>query len=201
MAFSAASSALSVASDWCNAHRAVIGIVGSLLTIFVAAIAWGRGALSWFRQRIWEPIAQAGTGIPGRTLIVQPGDRRMHIWADGQAGEDALIQIRVALHLTNVCRQPVLVSQVWLYFWRTRFTREKLEGNILIRHPEEQTFGRFPVLPFQMSEALADWIISPPFTRGKEPISVRIRVVDQFGNNSWTKRIEVHFAGDRSRFF
>jgi hypothetical protein len=190
---------------WCTEHAAEIGVLGSLIAIIGlvgAVFRWGGLVLGWVRQRILEPLAEARAGVPKRTLIVQPSDRRATMWSDGRAGADSLTQIRVALHLSNISRQPVQVSAVWLYFRRSRFTREMRPGDISVRHPDETTFGRdFPVLPGHMAEAIGHWMISPAFTRDKEPIPVRIRVVDQFGNNCWTDRMMIYFVNDSRHLY
>jgi hypothetical protein len=37
------------------------------------------------------------------------------------------------------------------------------------------------------TSALGVWMIVPPFQKREKPVRVRVRVVDQFGNNHWSK--------------
>jgi hypothetical protein len=121
-------------------------------------------------------------------------------WADGSAGEERLMQIRVWLHVTNLTSQPLQLSKARLYFRRRCILSDNREGDIDVRHPDVDQYGKYPILPRRMSEASATWMISPPFQVPNKPVFVRVGIVDQFGNEQWSGWIKVPFVGDTKRF-
>ena len=177
-------------------HAGIIEILASLIAIISVGWRFGHPLILWFSKRVWTPIAEAKTRVPKRTFIVQRGDRRATFWADGRVGDEPLMQIRIWLHLSNIATQPVRVSNVWLHFRRWAVLSDKREGDIEIRHPDSDRFGDFPVLAGRMGEAIAHWLISPPFQKQKRPIRVRVQLIDQFGNGSRSERFEVFFVDD-----
>jgi hypothetical protein len=52
-----------------------------------------------------------------------------------------------------------------------------------------------------MSEALGSWTISPPFQKPKKPVTVRVQIIDQFGNSQRSKRLKVYFIDDPKHLY
>jgi hypothetical protein len=183
-----------------QSHALALGLLASLLTITSLAYRFGRPFFSWLHRSVWIPIREAQTGVPKRTLIVQAGDRRSSYLADAKWGDQPMVQVRIALHLTNVAKQPMKVSKVRLHFRRGHFRNVK-EGDINVRHPDQEVFGDYPVLPSRMAIAEAFWMISPPFHKPDRPAAVRVCIIDQFGNLSWSDKIRLFHVKDTRRIF
>jgi hypothetical protein len=94
----------------------------------------------------------------------------------------------------------VQVSHVWLHFRRGIFTSTK-EGTILIKGPDRDLYGTFPVSPGQMADAIAHWLLSPPFPKTTAQVTVRVCVIDQFGNRCSTDKIRLLPVADVRRLF
>jgi hypothetical protein len=174
-----------------------IGLIASLLAIGSFLLHFGRPAFLWLYRSIWIPFREVQTRIPRRTLIVQAGDRRSTLWGEGKFGNKPIMHMRVDLHLTNTAKQPVFASKALLRF--RRFSAMK-EGDLSVRHPDQEAWGRdYPILPGRMAEAFGIWMISPPFQKANRPAVVRVCVIDQFGNRSWSDKIRVLPVGDPGR--
>jgi hypothetical protein len=190
-----------VVESW-NASVQKAGLIPVLAALFtiITALAYGcwrigQPVARWFRETIWTPIRDARTRVPKRTLVILPGDRRATYWADAHAaGNQPIMQFHLVLHVSNISKVPVQLSTAWLHYRRWGFTRSSSEGDILVR--EYGQFEKYPILPGHMSEALGSWMISPPFQKPKKPVTVRVRIIDQFGNSQWTKRLKVYFIDD-----
>ena len=167
-------------------------VIGGLLTAAIIGIwvLFGRRVVSWFRQSILDPIQAHRTRVPARTLIVQPGGRAKILWADGKWGDKPITMVEIALHLTNVTDRPIQVSKALLYFRRGIF-RDVREGEISIQAPGQDLYGGFPALPNRMSNAEALWTFYPAVRQKQGKLTVRVCVIDQFGNRCWSDKLRV----------
>lgn len=105
------------------------------------------------------------------------------------------------LHLTNVSMVPVEVSRSLLHYRRWRIVRRQQEGDIEVSPNRNSHFGIVPVQPGRMAEAIGSWLLPAPFQKAEEPIQVRVELVDQFGERSWSDWITVYAAGDSRRLY
>ncbi len=175
----------------------VVGTVLAAATIGIW-LTFGRRVVSWFRQSILEPIRAHRTRVPTRTLIVQPGERAETFWSDGKWDDKPITTVRVGLHLTNVTDRPVQVSKVLLYFRRGIF-RDVREGEISIQAPGQDLYGSFPALANRMSKAHALWTFYPAVRQKEGQLTVRVCVVDQFGNRCWSDKLRLFRAEEAER--
>ncbi len=186
-------------------HAASVGTIAALLAIIslvFGAAGWLlRPGVKWIIQNIWNPLREARSRIPRHALVVQPGERHGTFWADGRAGDKPLTQVRIWLHVSNVTAQPVQVSRARLHFRKYCVVPQTREGKIDIRLPDTDLFGNYAILPGQMSDAIAFWMISPAIHKAQKPLRVRVQIVDQFGFSHWTDTIKVGFVGDARRLF
>jgi hypothetical protein len=97
------------------------------------------------------------------------------------------------LHVSNLSKVPVQLSAACWGF------RRRSEGDILVGQSGQ--FGEYPVLPGRMSEVLGSWMISPPFQKPKKSVTVQVRIIDQFGNSQWSKRLKVYFIDDPKHLY
>jgi len=186
---------------WIVDHAAPLAIIGSMITIAGFALGFFRRPAARFRQRVWNPILEANTAIPRNTLVIQRGDRRSTFWAEGKQGDQSLMRVRISLHLSNVADRPVQVSKVWLCFRRNGIFREEKEGDLTIPEAHGPLWGQNPIPPGQMTEGIAHWFVFPPFARPKDVLSVRVRVVDEFGNRCSSEAIKIRFVDDVRRVY
>jgi hypothetical protein len=178
-------------------HAATLGVVVSLISILGLVWKFGRRFALWLQRTFWLPIIEGRSRQPKRTFLVQPGVRRATFWVDGNAGNEPIMHVRISLHLTNVAKVPVQASLILLHYRRSwGIFPQKQEGDIVVRLDATERFGKFPVPPGNMVEGRAQWLLPHPFQKPKEPIRVRVRLIDQFGNQCSSDWMTVYFAND-----
>jgi hypothetical protein len=165
---------------------------GAGLLAILSSLGWGSWwlgsrAVRWLYQTVWIPIREARSRVPIRTLIVLLGDRMGTFWTEvpSPGGDKPLMLFRIGLHLTNITQNPVSLSAIWLHYCRG-LVSETREGRFELSSPVSEHFN-YTIPAEYMWKALGVWMIVPPFQKREKPVRVRVRVVDQFGNNHWSK--------------
>jgi hypothetical protein len=123
----------------------------------------------------------------------------MTFFHDTRQDSEELRQVSIGLHVSNVASRSVQVSKAWLHYKACIVISKKQEGDIQIYNPNpEGGLGYDPIVPAdQMRPATGRWIISPD--REKERMGVRVRLIDQFGNECWSERITLFPMTDPRR--
>jgi hypothetical protein len=147
------------------------GLVGGLITKGVK--------LLWQTARKWIVFSTAG--IPRKTLIIlPPNDPWWHM--GGFKGNPAM-QIVAHCEVTNITLKPIRVVAA-------RLRKPKTNGYVLVRHPENNIYGSYYIMPGHTVPVSADFWIQPPFKKERESFKTDLCLVDQFGNSHWSDEIE-----------
>jgi len=102
------------------------------------------------------------------------------------------MQVMADFYFTNISNHPVLLTGTFLvaYFWTFGLIprrRRVTTGHVLVRAPNSQLHGVYPVGPGGTTPGRADWYITPPVRKPGQRLRARAGFVDQFGNEYVTR--------------
>lgn len=95
------------------------------------------------------------------------------------------MQVVCDLYITNISDVEVLICEVTL-------KKPETTGNIFVRHPAQDIYGRYPIPPGSTTEARADFWVQPPICKENEPLVADIDFLDQFGNFHRVRKVKFH---------
>lgn len=158
----------------------VVGIVIGIL-VGIAALT-ERGRNQW--KRFWRFISRYYPKVPRKTVRLIP--RRHHSWwyLGSSKGKPAM-QAVCDWYITNISDVEVLICEVTL-------KKPETTGNIFVRHPDQDIYGRYPIPPGSTTEARADFWVQPPTCKENEPLVGDIDFLDQFGNSHRVRKVKFH---------
>lgn len=157
-----------------------VAAVVTILTGIARFTDWGRDQWKKFRHFICRYRPE----VPRKTIRLIP--RRHHSWwyLGSSKGKPAM-QVVCDWYITNVSDVDVLICEVSL-------RKPETTGNIFVRHPEQDIYGRYPIPPGSTTEARADFWIRPPICEEDEPLVADIDFTDQFGNCHRVRKVKFH---------
>jgi hypothetical protein len=161
------------------AMAALVTILGGIF----AALKWGRNSL----KRIWYFLFRYKPKVPRETIRILPQLRGCR-WSNGTVGNKPAMHVIGRWHVTNITGDPVLLLSA-------RLVKPKTEGYVFTRHPEQNMFGRYPVLPGGTTEVDTGFWIVPPVARAGEDFRSTAILIDQYGNEHKIKNVV--FSGPR----
>jgi len=166
----------------------LIGLIAAVVTIIggiFAAIKWGKGVLG----KLWHFVFRYKPRVPRETVKVLP---QVHgcWWGEGSVSGKPAMQVVGQWHVTNITGDPVQLLG-------TRIGRPRTDGHVLTRHPNENIFGRYPILPGQTTEVHSNFWIAPPVRKVGEDLKVTVFLTDQYGNDHKIKNVV--FNGPRPK--
>lgn len=85
-------------------------------------------------------------------------------------------------HVTNITGDNVRLLGA-------RILKPKTEGHVLTRHPHENIFGSYPILPGETTEVDSDFWVIPPMRKEGEDLKVSVVLIDQYGNEHKIKNV------------
>lgn len=139
----------------------------------------------------WKTLESVGVGlwkfitrrpvVPRRTLRFVPEERDCW-WYLGSVKDEPAMQIVGRWYATNISDAPVHIVRV-------RIVKPRLAGTILVRHPEQDIYGSYPILAGRMSEVSTDFWMHPSIQQEGDDLVVRIEFTDNFGNRHRTKKV------------
>ena len=136
-------------SQFVGEIAAVVTIIGGVF----AAIKWGRGALT----RLWRFFSRYKPRVPRETVRILPQFHHCW-WGKGAVSGKPGMHLVGKWYVTNITGDPVLLLG-------TRIARPRTDGFVLTRHPEQNIFGQYPILPGQTTEVHSDFWKSPQFAK------------------------------------
>ncbi|MCH4563462.1 hypothetical protein MKP05_10000 [Halomonas sp. EGI 63088] len=71
----------------------------------------------------------------------------------------------------------------------TKILKPITEGYVLTRHPEENIFGSYPILPGETTEVHSDFWVIPPKRKEGEDFKTSVVLIDQYGNEHKIKNV------------
>ncbi len=124
--------------------------------------------------------------VPNQTLrlVLQP---RGAWWHMGLRNNKPVMQILAQWYVTNITTEPVIVTNGFIKKPKTETTLT------LIKHPNKNVFGGFPILPRRTTQLMLDFWIQPPIYKENKSFKADIIIVDQFGNKHKVKNIEFKY--------
>ena len=143
-------------------------------------------------------------GIPKRTLIIVPRDFQPPFFGPafwsvatfpGSPGKQGMF-VRFTFTLRNIASQPIRIVRSRLKILRWHFGllpagARVVEGRWLLQ-PDAETnlYGDHAVRPQAPAvQAEAHWLVEPAVTADGESFLAKVCLVDDFGNEHWTRRL------------
>lgn len=155
-----------------------VAIAVGILSGVVTLTEWGHH--QWKKLRHF--VSRYRPKVPKETLRVIP--QYHHIWWSLGSLRSALaMQLVCDFYITNIADVDVLICEVSL-------RKPKTIGHVFVRHPREDVYGSYPILPHSTTEARADFWIQPPVCKENEPLVADIDFVDQFGNSHRLRKVK-----------
>ena len=158
----------------------LIGAIAAIVTILggvFAAFKWGRG----FMVGVWRFVTRYKPKVPRETIRILP---QMHgcWWGNGSVSGKPAMQVVGRWHVTNITGDNVRLLGA-------KLLKPKTEGNVLTRHPRENIFGSYPILPGETTEVTSDFWVIPPVRKEGEDFKTSVVLIDQYGNEHKTKNV------------
>jgi hypothetical protein len=91
-------------------------------------------------------------------------------------------------HATNIIGEQVLLLGA-------RLSKPPTDGHVMVRHPEQNIFGRYPIRPGATTEVSTDFWVMPPTKKEGQDLVANVILIDQYGNPHKVKA--VRFRGPR----
>jgi hypothetical protein len=156
----------------------IIGVIAGVILLFIeVTFGWGQKIF----RKFWNFITHYRPHIPRETVRVVPQKRSIW-WGRGSVKGKPAMQISGHWYATNIISDPVLL----LY---TYIENPHTEGHILTRHPEQNIYGTYPILPGRTTEISTGFWIEPPICNEGKNLKVSVILVDQFGNKHKLKNV------------
>jgi hypothetical protein len=158
----------------------LIGAIAAIVTILggiFAAFKWGRR----FLVRLWHFVSRYKPKVPRESIRVLP---QMHgcWWSNGSVSGKPAMQVVGRWHVTNITGDNIRVLAA-------RTSKPKTTGHVLTRHPNDNVFGSYPILPGETTEVSSDFWIVPPVRKEGEDFKTAVILVDQYGNEHKIKNV------------
>ncbi|MHA1921258.1 MAG: hypothetical protein ACTSWX_16030 [Promethearchaeota archaeon] len=148
----------------------IIGLIAAIITILGAVTKKGRSIF----KKFWDLISRYRPKIPKQTLrIIQQEDRSC--WSLGKSKGKPAMQISGHFFVTNISTVNVLICKVVMQ-------KMKINGEILVRHPEGNVYGSYEIPANRTTEASVNFSIQPPICKEEEIFIENIIFFDQFSN-------------------
>ncbi len=158
----------------------LIGAIAAIVTILggvFAAFKWGRGSL----VSAWHFVTRYKPKVPRETIRILPQIRGCW-WGNGSVAGKPAMQVVGRWHVTNITGDNVRLLGA-------RIIKPKTEGHVLTRHPHENIFGSYPILPGETTEVDSDFWIIPPMRKEGEEFKTPVVLIDQYGNEHKIKNV------------
>jgi hypothetical protein len=149
----------------------IVAIVGGIY----ATIRWGK---KW-TLKIWRFFTRYRPKVPNETLRIVPQPWG-GTWSKGSHRRKPAIGLHGKWYVTNIIDEPVRVLRV-------HTGKTFLGGFVLVRHPNHNIFGDYPILPGTTSEVSVDIWMEPKEYDENSDLETTVVFVDQFGNEHKVK--------------
>jgi hypothetical protein len=119
-------------------------------------------------------------------LVLQPRGAWWHMGAV-DADKKPAMQVVCKWHVTNITTEQVVITTAFI-------NKPKTEVILpLVKHPAENVYGGYPVLPKSTTELALDFWVQPPKCKEGETFKADVIVKDQFGNQHKIKGVEFKY--------
>ena len=146
-------------------------------TLIIEVLKWAKRPL----VAVWRFIAKCRSPVPRQTLRILAQTRGCW-WHMGSVADKPAMQVVADWHITNITEGPV-------YLLKARIAKPLTEGSVFTRHPKQDVYGRYPILPRATTEARSDFWITPPVRNVGENFKTTVVLTDQYGNDHKLKNV------------
>lgn len=147
------------------------------------------GAGSKFLDKILDKVPFQRKNAPPRKtlkLVLRPRGAWWHMGAVGNEKKPAM-QVVSEWYVTNITSQRVVITTAFI-------KKPKTEAVLpLIKHPVQNVYGGYPVLPNSTTELSLDFWVQPPRCKEGETFKADVVIKDQFDNEHKIKNVEFKY--------
>lgn len=169
------------AKAWLEFQQHPIAALSSLVIIVTGLAAFTKTGRSWVKRIVGWLAEKARPTVPSQTLRVVPSSFKRW-WHMGKTNDKPAMQVVTSLYVTNVTDKPVHILSTIIKPTNTL-------GNVHVRHPQNNVYGEYPVLPGATSIADVHYWIQPPIKKEGADLKATVFLVDQYGNKHKVKNI------------
>ena len=158
----------------------LIGAIAAIVTILggiFAAVKWGKS----FLLKLLHFVTRFKPKVPRETIRVLPQIQGCW-WGNGSVSGKPAMQVVGKWHVTNITGDNVLLLGV-------KTLKPRTEGHVFTRHPRENIYGSYPILPGETTEVSSDFWIVPPMRKEGEDLKTTVVLIDQYGNEHKIKNV------------
>jgi hypothetical protein len=164
-------------------------VIGVILGIF-AMIAYIKGFFGWVRDLVaglFSNQLENLIHIPKKTMTILVKPSAQHSWWHmGRTGENPAMQIHISFTATNVSKLNVLPIQA-------KIKKPKIHGHVLTRDFKSNMYGSHDIPSNVTTDLTADFWIFPPVKKEGQTFIVDVSIMDQYGNEHWTRGIPLAY--------
>lgn len=102
-------------------------------------------------------------------------------WQEGTQQGKPVMLVTGKWYVTNVTNMPVCMV-------RAQMGVSAQDYHVLTRHPSQNMYGSYPILPGAMSEVMVDFTVMPPVRKVGKDLKTVVILVDQYGNEYRTPK-------------
>lgn len=157
-------------------------LLAALVTILVGFFTITKKGKKSFRSII-RFFTRFKPNVPKETLRIIPIDSR-HFWSDAKVHDLPMIAIHRRFYATNILDIPVNICKVYLKTFN-------VTGDYIVRHPKENIYGNYVLLPNNTTEVVTDFYVSPKYFKNKKEKKVTIDFYDQYNNCHRIKNVSI----------
>ncbi|MFC1590411.1 hypothetical protein ACFL42_02830 [Candidatus Omnitrophota bacterium] len=160
----------------------LIGI--SILAAFTTLMLNIRKIVAWFYNifhKAYQNVIRYRPKVPKETLrfVCIP---QQCWWCMGKSSGSPAMQVVSHWHVTNITDEDVTLCG-------TRVRKPRVNGFVMVRHPNSNIYGGYNIPPRFTTEASADFWIQPPTKKVGEALILDLEFLDQYGNVHRAKKI------------
>ncbi|MFL5244747.1 MAG: hypothetical protein ACJ8FY_21805 [Gemmataceae bacterium] len=182
-------------------------MIGGLIGAAGTGLAWaGKEFADWLRSR--RELLQH---VPKQTIriIQRPGGEANYQWNLFCSYSEVAMEVHGTFNVTNVTKVPItlmasrmkspyVIGKVGVINLIRSFLQGDATDPKYDQAKDTNLLGQHPIPPGETMQASIDITIAPPFLKYGNTLNTSIAVIDQFGNEHWTRNLDIKYqAGTR----
>lgn len=143
-------------------------------------------------RKVWHFLTRHRPKVPRETIRILPNLSRTW-WHMGSLNGSPAMQVSSGFYVSNITDKDI-------YILGTRIVRPRKarkHGSVLVRHPEQNIYGNYPIIPEATTEVSASFSIHPAVRKYGEDFKASVVLIDQYTNEHEIKNIV--FKGDKPK--
>ncbi len=159
--------------DWIKGNVVPLSALASLLTIATIIYGFSKSGKELI-LKFWNRITRYPPKLPRETIKIHPQINGCW-WHMGSSNSKLAMQVVGDWEVTNIIKGEVHIVGACL-------CRPRTDGRVLIQHPNENIFGKYPILPGATVQITANFWIQPPICKASRDFKATVILFDQFRN-------------------